>query len=92
MTKWLRSGLRRDACAVIHALGTPTGQECKTTLEDHYDDRLDSKAFYGALDALVETGHVRRVPDGIHDRYALSDAGERALLAHYEWLTECLDG
>mgnify|MGYP006306695309 CR=1 FL=1 len=90
MAKYLQSGLRRDVCAVVYSMDDPTGQQCKTTLERHYDDRIPPKRFYGAVDALVDTGHLREETEGIHDRYALTDAGERALLAHAEWLRECL--
>jgi DNA-binding PadR family transcriptional regulator len=91
MAKYLHSGLRRDVCAVVYSLDDPTGQQCKTALEDHYDERIPPERFYGALDALVETGHVRETADGIHDRYALTGAGERAFLAHVEWIGERAD-
>ncbi|PSQ15112.1 multidrug DMT transporter permease [Halobacteriales archaeon QS_8_69_26] len=91
MGQWLRSGLRRDVCVVLYDLGEPTGQQCKAALEDHYDERVSPGSFYGALDTLVETGHVAERADGIHDRYELTEAGERALLAHHEWACERLD-
>lgn len=91
MARWLSSGLRRDVCVVVSALGEPTGQELKTTLEDHYDERVPPSRFYGATDALVEAGHLTERADGVHDRYALTDAGERALLSHREWLCERVD-
>jgi DNA-binding PadR family transcriptional regulator len=90
--KWLRSGLRRDVCVVVAAAGDdPTAQECKAALEDRYGDRVEPKTFYGALDALVDAGHLRERTDGIHDRYALTEAGERALRAQVEWMTAALD-
>ncbi|MFC6990157.1 PadR family transcriptional regulator [Haloplanus sp. GCM10025708] len=89
--KWLRSGLRRDICAVVYAADAPTGQRCKTSLEAHYDDHLEPRRFYGALDALEDAGFLDAATEGIHDHYELTDAGERALLAHYEWLTDCLN-
>jgi DNA-binding PadR family transcriptional regulator len=90
MAKYLRSGLRRDVCAVVHSLEDPTGQECKAELESHYDERIEPKRFYGALDALVEAGHLREETEGIHDRYELTAGGETALSEHCEWLSECL--
>ncbi len=90
MARWLRSGIRRDVCVVLADHETPTGQEVKTALEAHYDDRLSPETFYGALEALVDAGHVEKRADGIHDRYALTDAGERALRDHYEWLADCV--
>jgi len=90
--RWLASGLRRDVCVVVHALGEPTGQQTKTRLEDHYDERVAPDRFYGALDALVDAGHVEERVDGIHDRYTLTEAGERALLAHREWLCGAVGG
>lgn len=86
MSRWLQSGLRRDLCVVIYALEEPTGQRAKTVLEDHYGDRLEPRAVHGALDELERTGHLTKTVDDLQDRYALTDAGERALLEHYEWL------
>ncbi len=88
MSRWLQSGLRRDVCVVVHALGEPTGQEAKTALETHYDERVAPDRFYGAVETLVDTGHLAERADGIHDRYTLTPAGERALRAHHEWLDE----
>jgi DNA-binding PadR family transcriptional regulator len=88
--KWLRSGLRRDICVVVAREGSPTAQECKAALESHYDDRIDPSTFYGALGTLTDTGHLVETADGIHDRYALTDAGERALRDHYDWVAETL--
>jgi len=92
MGRWLRSGIRRDVCVVLADLEGPTGQECKATLEDHYGERLAPERFYGALDALVEAGHVDRTEDGIHDRYALTAAGRRRLREHFEWMAGRVDG
>ncbi|MFB6108261.1 MAG: PadR family transcriptional regulator [Haloplanus sp.] len=88
--KWLRSGLRRDLCVVVAAADDPTAQECKAALESQYDDRIDPSTFYGALDRLVDGGHLDERVDGIHDRYELTAAGERALRAHYEWVSDAL--
>jgi len=88
MAKYLQSGLRRDCCALVCALEEPTGQSLKRALESHYEDRIAPAQFYGALDALVEAGHLTREPDGVTDRYALTDAGEAALLEHASWLAD----
>lgn len=88
MSRWLTSGLRRDVCVVVHALDAPTGQQAKAALEKRYDERVPPDRFYGATDALVDTGHLEERVDGIHDRYALTPAGERALRAHAGWLCE----
>jgi DNA-binding PadR family transcriptional regulator len=89
--KWLRSGLRRDICVVVANEGDPTAQECKTAVESRYDDRIDPKTFYGALEALTDAGHLERTVDGLHDRFELTDPGERALRDHYAWVEEQLD-
>jgi len=86
MSRWLASGLRRDLCIALADAEEPTGQELKTSLEAHYDDRLSPREFRGALDALVDAGHVAERTDGIHDRYDLTDAGRRGLEAHAEWV------
>lgn len=75
---------------MLAAEGSPTDQECKAALERRYDQRVTPDAFRGALGALVEAGVVEVTADGIHDRYALTDAGEARLRSHYEWLGECL--
>ncbi|MFB6101959.1 MAG: PadR family transcriptional regulator [Haloplanus sp.] len=91
MSKWLRSGLRRDICVVVASEGAPTAQECKAALESQYGDRIEPSTFYGALDTLVDRGHLTKTADGIHDRYELTDAGERGLRAHYAWVRAALD-
>jgi DNA-binding PadR family transcriptional regulator len=88
MPAWLRSGLRRDVCVFVFAQDAPTGQQLKSAVELHYDERIEPKSFYGAIDALVDTGHLVRETNGLADRYRLTDAGERALLAHREWFCE----
>jgi len=40
----------------------------------------------------VESGFLDRRTEGIADVYALTDAGERALLDHYEWLSDLVGG
>jgi DNA-binding PadR family transcriptional regulator len=89
--KWLRSGLRRDICVVVASEDDPTAQECKATVESRYDDRIDPKTFYGALDALTDAGHLEKTVDGLHDQFELTAAGERALRDHYAWVRERLD-
>jgi len=89
--KWLRSGLRRDICVVVASEGAPTAQECEAAVESRYDDRIDPKTFYGAVDALTDAGHLEKTVDGLHDRYELTGAGERALRDHYAWVRKRLD-
>jgi DNA-binding PadR family transcriptional regulator len=84
--RWLQSGLRRDICVIVAGLDDPTGQQAKAALERHYDDRVRPKTFHGALEALVTDGFLSRRQDGLADRYALTDAGERHLRAHHEWV------
>lgn len=91
MTRWHQSGTRRDACALLHADGELRRQRLKTKLEAHYDSSIDPSQFYAVLDALERAGHVEKRQEGLQDVYALTDRGEAALLAHYEWLTECVE-
>lgn len=91
MTRWLQSGRRRDVCVFLAAEGDITGQQLKTRLERHYDTRIEPRSFYGALSALVDAGFVEKRADGIADRYALTDAGDRRLRDHYDWMTEQLE-
>ena len=86
MGHWLASGRRRDLCVLLYDAGALRGQELKARLEDRYDERLDPSRFYGALDGLVSAGHVEERTDGIHDVYALTDAGRAAVEEYAEWL------
>lgn len=88
MARWLASGMRRDVCVILHGTGGMRGQATKSRLEDHYDERLDPKQFYGALDTLVSKGHVAERIEGVHDVYELTDAGRDRLEAHLEWVEE----
>lgn len=91
MTKFLQSGRRRDICALL--AGEPRqAQALKSALEAHYDERIDPKSFYGALDSLADSGFVTTETAGIHEVYALTEAGERRLREHHDWLTAQLDG
>jgi len=87
--RWLNSGLRRDVCVLL-AEGQYRQQRLKTELEDHYDERIDAKQFRSALERLVDAGFVEREVDGIHDVYALTDAGRSGVRRQYEWMQERL--
>ncbi len=91
MAKWLQSGRRRDMCVLLAANGEMRGQQLKSTLEAHYDERIEPKAFYGSLSALVEAGFVEKQTAGIHDVYTLTDPGEQRLREHAAWLRSSLD-
>mgnify|MGYP000041245638 FL=1 len=85
MSKFLHSGRRRDICAIL--AGDPLqAQALKSRLSSHYDERIDPKSFYGALEALTDAGFVETRTEGIHDVYALTEAGEARLREHYAWL------
>ncbi|MFB6268102.1 MAG: PadR family transcriptional regulator [Halodesulfurarchaeum sp.] len=86
MSRWLASGLRRDICVLLAGLGTPTGQALKRALEDHYGEHVSPSEFYGALDTLEDRGFVDSHPDGVHDRYGLTDAGRRSLERQFDWM------
>jgi DNA-binding PadR family transcriptional regulator len=89
MTKFLQSGRRRDMCALL-AGEQLQAQALKSALESHYDERIDPKSFYGALENLENAGFVETRAEGIHDVYVLTDAGEGRLRDHYDWLTDQL--
>ncbi|MFC3957367.1 PadR family transcriptional regulator [Halovivax cerinus] len=86
MTRWLQSGRRRDICYLLAGTDGRRGQQLKSALESHYDERIDPSGFYGSLSALVGAGFVEKRPDGVHDVYALTDAGARRLEAHVSWM------
>ncbi|WP_248895486.1 PadR family transcriptional regulator [Haloplanus halobius] len=90
MSKWLRSGLRRDICIVVASEDEPTAQHCKATLEAKYDARIEPKTFYSALEALTGQGYLTSHVDGVADRYELTAAGEQALRDHCEWMGQAL--
>ena len=78
-------------CYLLLAADSLRGQQLKSRLESHYDDRLDPKSFYGSLTALVDAGIVEERTEGIHDVYTLTAAGERRLRDHVSWVEHCLD-
>lgn len=86
--QWLASGLRRDLCVLLYGAGEVRGQQLKADLEARYEGRVPPRRFREAMDALVDAGHVERRAEGVHDAYALTDAGERAVEVQYEWLAE----
>jgi DNA-binding PadR family transcriptional regulator len=88
MTKWLHSGRRRDLCALLYDAGELRAQSLKSRLESHYDQRIDPSSFYHTLTSLVESGFLDRRTEGLADVYALTDAGEGALLDYYAWLSD----
>ncbi|WP_435182692.1 DNA-binding protein [Halobellus sp. EA9] len=92
MSRWLQSGRRRDLCALLYEAGTLRGQKLKTSLERHYDTRLDPQSFYGSLDALVDRGLVAVETEGIHDVYRLTEAGIDGVESHHRWLTARVEG
>ncbi|MFC7214144.1 PadR family transcriptional regulator [Saliphagus sp. GCM10025334] len=92
MTRWLQSGRRRDICFLLAKLESARGQELKSALESHYDERLEPKAFYGSLSALVDAGFVEKDVEGLHDVYRLTDAGEARVREHGSWVRACLEG
>lgn len=90
MAKWLQSGRRRDVCIILAGEGEAQAQAIKARLAARYDERIDPKSFYAALDAMVEAGILAERTEGIHDVYVLTDAGERMLREHYEWMGDQL--
>jgi DNA-binding PadR family transcriptional regulator len=90
MTRFLQSGRRRDVCALL-AGEQLQAQALKSRLESHYDERIDPRSFYAALESLQDNGFLERQEDGIHDVYVLTDAGESRLREHHEWLTTQLE-
>ncbi|WP_263018627.1 PadR family transcriptional regulator [Natronobiforma cellulositropha] len=91
MTKWLQSGRRRDLCVLLAAMGECHGQQLKSRLETHYDERIDPKSFYGSLSALVDAGFVEKRTEGIYDVYSLTDAGEERVREHARWMNDRLE-
>lgn len=91
MAKWLGSGRRRDLCFILADEGPLQAQALKSRLESHYEERIDPKSFYGALDTLVENGHLELRESGIHDEYALTDAGRELLADHVDWVRERIE-
>ncbi|NHN49931.1 PadR family transcriptional regulator [Halostella sp. JP-L12] len=87
MSKWLQSGMRRDLCVLLYG-ERRRGQQLKADVEAHYDGRLDPDRFYGAMQKLVRAGYVEKGREGLHDVYALTDAGERAVEDHAAWIRD----
>jgi len=92
MTRWLQSGTRRDLCVILAGADDRElpAQKLKTRLERHYDTRIEPKQFYGSLEDLELKGFVTSRTEGLSDVYASTDAGNRRLREHYDWLTDQL--
>jgi len=90
MTRFLQSGRRRDICVLL-AGEELQAQALKSRLESHYDVRIDPRSFYAALESLEDNGFVETSADGIHDVYALTDAGRERLVAHIDWMQAHVD-
>ena len=91
MSKWLHSGRRRDICALVYDAGELRAQSIKNRLESHYDEWIDPGSFYSTLAALVDAGFLSRRTQELSDVYTLTEAGERALVDHYDWLSARVD-
>lgn len=92
MTKFIQSGRRRDLCFLLHDAGELQAQALKTRIERHYDERIEPKSFYGALDALESAGFVETHTEGLYDVYSLTDAGTARVDEHVEWVQGCVAG
>lgn len=87
MSRFLQSGRRRDICVLL-AAEPRQAQALKTRLESAYDERIDPESFYAALDALERTGFVETRTEGIHEVYALTEAGANRLHEHIDWVLD----
>jgi len=91
MARWLQSGRRRDLSILLYGTDGLPAQTLKTSLESHYDERIEPRQFYGALEAMERQGFVVSRTDGLSDVYELTDTGAEHLCAHAEWLCDQLD-
>ncbi|WP_299270213.1 PadR family transcriptional regulator [Halorientalis sp.] len=91
--RWLQSGTRRDICVLLSGAEDAElpAQTLKTRLERHYDGRIEPRQFYGAIEELERKGFLESRTEELSDVYALTDAGERRLRDHYDWLQEQLE-
>jgi DNA-binding PadR family transcriptional regulator len=80
------TGFQRDLLYVIARLERPSGQRIKEAFEESTGIDVNHGRLYPNLDTLVENGLVVQ---GDLDRrtnyYALSEAGEEALVQRREW-------
>ena len=86
------TGFQRDLLTVIAGLDQPSGQTVKEHLEEVSDTNITHGRLYPNLDVLVTQGLVEK---GELDRrtnyYELSDSGQQALEAYYEWITQHIE-
>jgi DNA-binding PadR family transcriptional regulator len=62
------------------------GLAIKRELESYYDSEVNHGRLYPNLDDLVEMGLVEKSElDKRTNQYALTEAGEEALLGQFEW-------
>ena len=83
------TGFQRDLLTVIGGLDQPSGQTAKEHLEEMSDQEITHGRLYPNLDVLVTQGLVKK---GEIDRrtnyYEMSDTGQQALEAYYEWVSD----
>ena len=83
------TGFQRDLLTVIGGLDQPSGQTAKERLEEMSDQEITHGRLYPNLDVLVTQGLINK---GDIDRrtnyYELSETGQQALSAYYEWVTD----
>jgi len=93
VTRWLQSGTRRDICVLVAGAedGELPAQKLKTALERHYDTRIEPDRFYGSVEALERKGFLQSRTEELTDVYSLTEAGERRLREHYQWMQDNLD-
>ncbi|MFB6184464.1 MAG: PadR family transcriptional regulator [Haloarculaceae archaeon] len=91
MSRWLRSGIRRDACIVLAGHDELPAQKLKTALSKRYDERIDPADFRTMLDELQRLGHVESHTEELTDVYSLTEAGESLVRDHYEWIRSHVD-
>ncbi|MFC4990501.1 PadR family transcriptional regulator [Saliphagus infecundisoli] len=86
------TGFQRDLLFVLSGLGTPSGSELMSKVEQSQDRPVLHGRLYSNLDDLVEAGYIEKGElDGRTNYYALTDEGYEKLRARHEWEQEHLE-
>ncbi len=86
------TGFQRDLLFVLSGMGTPSGSELMSEVEQSQDRPVLHGRLYSNLDELVEAGYIEKGElDGRTNYYALTDEGYEKLRARHEWEQEHLE-
>lgn len=80
------TAFQRDMMVVLAGISDSYGLAIKAELEAYYHEEVNHGRLYPNLDTLKDRGFVQKSErDKRTNDYKLTETGEQALLAHFEW-------